>query len=370
MHMKAPKLVFERREDQTVHANLDQLQPSEVSEPIDWWAEIQQYVQKLQQWNEQYRKVEERIPEDKLTQSSREVATQKRSPFKVDYSRRVTYPFEQRANFVAISLLGEGLEIEFVDSASQSRGHAAIPPLKNGRILIEHVSDNPAQHHEPIRWTLTGDIAGAPIKLAGILDERLKRPGANQAVPSHLSLDFHAEGLPAELVQFFAGSSLPMHFEEGSITLAGTLSMDGWNELNVRPVFGFRDVVVSPQAGSQSIVGVSPEVFCRAMNEVGTLEISDLRITGTVANPRVKTGDTLANLVRSGGKAFAKKQIAKGMQMGTEKITQAVDEELDKLNANGTLPPEMGKAVDQVKKGLGDRLKGLPFGEKPGAARK
>jgi hypothetical protein len=368
MHLQAPKLLLERRGDGSMNIDFGEAVPGEQAESADWWTEIQKFVNKIQQTNKQYRKATDKIPEETVEQKANETASQRKSRFHVDYSKRVTYPFQDRPRFVATSLTATGLEINFVDNTQDGQAHGAIPPLKNGQILIENVSDNPSLHNEPIHWTVSGDIDGAPIKLVGILDERRVNGGSQRS--SHLQFDFQADGLPIELAQFFAGRSLPLHFDRGTLNIAANATVNDWNELDVLPAFGFRDAAVSPNPGIHSIAGVNPDVFCRAFNELSTLEINDLHVTGTVAHPSVELGNTVTDLVRSSGKAIAKKQIEKGLQMSSEQISQKIDKELGRIGIKGALPPDAEKTIDEVKKGLGDRLKGLPLGEKSGGVRK
>jgi hypothetical protein len=365
LHVRAPRILLERREDGSMNIDIEN-STSADSPPTDWWEAAQNWMGQIRKWNDERRKMAEKIPQDRLEKNAHDLAAQKRSRFRVDYSQRVTYPFEHMVRFVASEVTGEGLEIHFVDQTSAGRARGAVPPLQNGRIRIENLSDRPAENAAPIRWEVSGDFAGSPIQLTGTLEEHGSHAAGTPA--TRLQLEFRAESLPVEVVQFFAGDSLPLHFDRGALTLAVRADISDWNELDVRPEFGFHDAVVSPRHGTASIAGVRPDLFCRAFNEVNTLDISDLRVTGTVARPHVELGHTITNLVRNSGKAIVKKELDKN----AEKINQAVDKELGKLAGKEGVPPEVGRAVEEVKKGLGDRLKGLPFGEKnkPGTIKK
>ncbi len=365
MHVDAPKLRIERRADGSLNIDFggDEAGPA-TGEPTDWWVAAQRWIEQIRQWDEQRRAIEQKIP-DKVEEKAKEIATKKDSRFRVDYSRRVTYPFENIARLVATKLIGEGLEVAFIDNTLAGRARGAVPPLKNGRIEITNVSDNPAAHPEPVQWQITGEISGAPIRLVGQLDQRATSAGGIHVAKNELQFDFEADGLPLELVEFFAGDSLPLQFERGTLKLATTARISDWDRLNVAPVLGFRDAVAAPRPGARSVAGLDPEIFCRAFNEVGTMEIDDLRVTGTVSQPEVQLGHTLTNLVRNGGRAIAKKQFDRGVQLGTEKLNEAVGKELGKLGgkSGANMPDPTNKVLGGAKDAIGDRLKGLPFGD-------
>jgi hypothetical protein len=240
-----------------------------------------------------------------------------------------------------------------------------VPPLKHGRIEIANLSDNPSAHPEPATWTITGEIAGAPIRFVGRFDRRATAVNGQLAAANQLAFDFEANGLPIELVQFFAGESLPVQFERGSLNLSTSATISDWHRLHVTPVLAVRDAAVVPRRGVRSIAGLDPELFCRAFNELGTIEIDDMQITGTVAQPDVELGHALTNLVKNSGRAIAKKQLDKGIERGKEELNKAVGKELGKFGA-GTdgLPVDVSKGVESVTGGLRDRLKTMPFGER------
>jgi hypothetical protein len=362
--VKAPKLRLERRADGSMNIDFGSEPDRTELEETDWWGGAQKLMQRIQQWSEQHRDLVDTIQRDKVEQNTEEIAAREQSRFRVDYSQRVVYPFQHRARIVATRLVGEELEIAFVDNTPSGLTRGSIPPLENGSILIENLSDMPTTYPQPIRWTIAGNMAGAPIKLIGTLDQRLANPYERSSHRSKLEFDFHADGLPVDVVQFFARESLPLQFDSGTITLTASATILDWNRLDVRPVLAFRNAAVSPRPGVRAIAGVKPDMFCRAFNEIGTLEISDIRVTGTVLKPNVDLGQTVTSLVKNSGKAIAKKQIDRGVQKGSEKLGQVIDKELGKLDGDAELPPEIGKTADALKKGLGDRLKGMPIGEK------
>jgi hypothetical protein len=364
----AAKVALERRADGSMNIDFGPPQPLGETVDTDWWCEAQKLIQKLQRWNDERRELAEKIPDgvqEKLGEKANGTTEPKKSRFKVDYTRRVTYPFQQSARFVATKLVADGVEIAFQDRSPGGQSRPPIPPLENGKIQLENLSDRPTVFTEPVRWTISGEMAGAPIELVGTLDERQVSSGGPVTGGSSLQFKFLADQLPVAVAHFFAGESLPLRFDSGTFKLAATATIADWNVLDVRPVLGFHNATVSPRPGARSIAGVSPDLFCRAFNEVGTFEINDMRVAGTVTSPDVEIGQTLTGLVKSGGKAIARKQMDKAVQKGTEKLNQELDRELGKLGANDSLSPEVGRTVDAVKKGLSDRLKGIPVGERP-----
>ena len=370
LHVRAPKLILERNADGSMNINTVTAETGESETrnvPTDWWATAQKWIDQIQQWDDRRRQIPERIPEE-AKERLEEAARRKASRFRVDYSKRVSYPFDNMVRFVAKRIVGEGLEISFLDHSPDGQPPAAIPPLKNGRIEITDVSDNPIAYSEPIQWTITGEIDNAPIKLSGSFDQRAGRTGDRAGAMSALTFDFEADGLPIQLVQYFAGDRLPVHFDKGRVRVAARGVIGDWNQLDVDPVFGFRDAVVSPRAGARAIAGLDPEMFCRAFNELGTLELKDMHVAGTVRDPDIDIGNTLTDLVRSGGKAIARKQIDKGLEMGAAKVNEALGGQLEKMGV-GKEVLDAGKAVDTLKGGFRGRFNGLPLGDKSGESK-
>ena len=112
------------------------------------------------------------------------------------------------------------------------------------------------------------------------------------------------------------------------------------------------------------IAGFDGEKFCQAVNEVGDLEISDLSIDGTLLRPEFHWGDTIKDLVISGGKAFARKQADKAIEKESRKLQGRLEKEMEKN-------PELKKVLPGIdlektlKKGVGGVLDGILGGKKP-----
>jgi hypothetical protein len=319
----------------------------------DWLATLDKWFQKLHEWERRRREVADKLPPRKAG----EPPTAPQRPA-VNYARRVTYPFDRVPRLAATRIVGEGLVVEFVDSGKQKGRDASPPPLTDGTIVIENLSDRPDAFAEPIRWTIAGRVDGAPVRLAGTLDRRTHFESGRMVANDDLDVDFDAQSLPIALVEFLAGGDLPIRFDSGRMNLAAKLAVSDGDRIHVQPTFGFFDTVVSPRAGVKRILGLEPDLFCQAFNEVRNVEIADIRVAGTLRRPDVDLGETLVDIVKSGGKAVAKRHIDKGLEVGRTKLREAVDEQLDKLGGV--------KAIDELTKdlpgglgqGIGDGLTG------------
>ncbi|MBI4582753.1 MAG: hypothetical protein HY717_01785 [Planctomycetes bacterium] len=351
VNVEVPKLTLERRPDGTINVGeIGEEKPRPPEEkPSDWVGAVREWAKKLKKWEEKRREWQKSRKEPKKEEAKKE---------KVDTATRVTYPFERIARFAAQKISGRGFEIEFRDAA----GGQSIPPLKNGELSIENLSDNPTCYHEPVRWTLKGEIAGAPLELSGHLDLR-SDPNEPAAEPKNeLRFDIKADGLPLELANLFAGSSLPVHFEkEGKLKLSAEVTVLEVDRLNIQPRLGFIDAKVAPNPGVKTIAGFDAHQFCKAFNEVGTFELNDIAIGGTFTAPEIKLGNTLQELVSSGGASFAKKQAQKAIEKGAEKL----EEKLKKAGADKGLDDQTKKILEGATKGAGEKiLKGILGGEK------
>jgi len=172
----------------------------------------------------------------------------------------------------------------------------------------------------------------------------------------------------AKVVQIFAGDSLQASFEKGTANLNAEVSLIGYEQLSVRspgadtPLFALQGVHMKAKPGAK-IAGFEGEQFCRAVNEVGDLEVKDLEIGGTIFKPEFKWGKSIQELVVSGGKAFAKKEAEKAAEKGAQKVQAALDKELKKNPQLKNALPEGFDAKKAVKEGSGGVLDGL-FGKK------
>jgi len=321
--LQAPKLIVTRRKDGSI--NMEEIggppeePPPPEGPPRDW-------VGTIRKWYERIQKVREKLPErSKEPEEERGAAA--------DYSRRATYPFEGRPSFAVRKIAGTGFEIAFTDEASGK----PLPSLQNGTIEIHQLTSSPSVQDEPTRFRIAGDIAGSTLSIGGILDFRGER--------SLFTLDTATGDLPVALIESFIGESLPVKLKSGAISLDAKVLLDGRDKLDVAPKLSLKKVELEAREPGGKVAGVDASSFAQAFNEASTelesIDIQDLRITGSLSSPRFEWGDTVKNLVASGGKAFAKKQAQKGLEMGKE----ALEKELGKSPLGESIKEQM-KGID------------------------
>ncbi len=353
--VRKPLLRIERRADGTINvgeigSDEPEKEAKPASKPIDW-------VKAVGEWAERIRKrVEERKKRE--AEGKKEPEVVRKEPQKglwTDYDRRITYPFEKVPRVVVRKLSAEALEIQFEDQT----GALKPPPITNGKVEIRNLSDRPEHYPEPIELSITGEIEGAPFRIAGRIDLRtIAETGQKK---NDLFLQVQATGVPlGKVIQLFAGESLSATFDKGTADLDAEINLFDFEKLAVRApgadraLFALRDVSMTAKPGAK-IAGFKAEEFCKAVNEVGNLEFKDLEIGGTILSPEFRWGETVKELVVSGGKAFAKKQAEKAIQKGTEKLQEALDKQM-KGKA-----PDLQKKIGEILPG-GDAKKSLQDG--------
>jgi hypothetical protein len=321
--LQAPKLTVTRRKDGSI--NMEEIggppeePPAPEGPPRDW-------VGTIRKWYERIQKVREKLPE-------RSKEPQKDRGAVADYSRRATYPFEGRPSFAVRKIAGTGFEIAFTDEASSK----PLPSLQNGTLEIYELTSGPSVQEEPTRFRIEGDIAGSKLSIGGTLDFRGER--------SLFQLDSASGDLPVSLIESFIGESLPVKLRSGAISLDAKVLLDGRDKLEVAPKLSLKKVTLDAREPGGKVAGMDASSFAQAFNEASTeldsIDFQDLRITGSLSSPRFEWGDTVKNLVASGGKAFAKKQAQKGLEMGKE----ALDKELGKSPLGESIKEQM-KGID------------------------
>lgn len=368
--VEVPRLRIERRPDGSINVGdigeePEKEEPAPETKPTDW-------AKSIREWFERLKKIQEKVGK----REPGEEGEGRRPPEggqegRIDTSRRVTYPYRDVARYVARRVSAEGFEIEFVDQkeggvdAASGEGFLA---LTEGKLEVSNLSEKPSKLDEPIGWVLSGKLAGAPVELSGTLDLRTLDEAEGGSL---LKFKFGGTGLPAALANRFARTSLPIRFQGGELDLVADIRIESLERLDIRPIIGFREVTVQPREGVRKIAGFDADVFCRAFNEAGTFRLEDLRLGGTFSDPEVQIGDSLKQLVVSGGKAFAKKQLDKGLEKGAEEVKKQLDKVLDgkleKAGGSKLLEDLTGRGVqenvDNVKEGLGSGLKGLLGGQ-------
>jgi hypothetical protein len=340
MGLVNPHMEMHRRADGST--NMGDLEGSETEKrdektPEDW-------VRSAIEWYEKLQKIREKLPsgdDEKDTETERE----RQEKFDL-WQRKVEYPFRDRPTYLVRSIYAKELEVTFADEGDPD---SKIPSLTEGVIEITDLSSNPSAHDKPIRLSLEGKLAGSPLSLQTTVDFT----GAT----SVYSLEFAAESLPVSVVEAFIGDSLPVSLAAGNIGIAATLSLDGDEGIMITPKLFFQGVKLAEKPGENKVAGLDAGSFVKAFNEASgalgqeRLEIADLTISGTLSSPKFQWGNTVTDLVRQGGIAFANAQIEKGKALAKKEI----DKGLDKVGAK--LGSEIDKALD--KSGVGDTVKGV-----------
>jgi hypothetical protein len=276
-------------------------------DPRDWVATVRKWIDRIQ-------KVREKLPEKKSGEEE-----EGKAPWSVDYSRGVSYPFQGRPTVEVREIVTKDLEVSFDDATSPQR----LPSLADGRLTIQNLSSSPGVQDEPTQFSLTanlGDVQDA-VGITGTIDLRDGK--------SVFDLKAELRNLPADLVEAFVGSSLPVDLKSGTISVSTDLFLDGTETLRLEPKLGFRDLQLEPKDPEGKIAGLDARKFASAFNqaseELGELEISDLKITGSLASPKFEWGDTVQNLVVSGAKAFAQKKASEGIERARDELDQRLE---------------------------------------------
>lgn len=360
VRVQMPRLTVERREDGAVTVQSDGDEKPDGSakhetptkDPGDWIETADRWFQTIKKWRDRLRKVGIGGEESGDSDDTEGVSTEKETA--EEYSGKVTYPFDRINRLIARRIAGEGLEIAFVDGTRNGVGAKdGGVALKDGVFELLNVSEKPSIHTEQIELNMKATLAGAPVALTGTLDVR-------DTTASKMGLRFAATGLPLTVASYFAGDSLDFLFEDGKVDLVAELSMDDFQKIQIVPTLEFFDARITPRAGAGRIVGVDAETFCAAFNEVGTLKIDDIRVTGNFSGDEidyeVELGDTLKEIVVSGGKNFVRKKASKELDRGVDRLKEALDKELKGVGGSELL----GDDVDRIK----DGLKGIFGGKK------
>ncbi|MBI4606070.1 MAG: DUF748 domain-containing protein [Planctomycetes bacterium] len=347
----APKVAVTRREDGTIDIE-DFGEPEPGAAPPspgelkDWYETAKRWYERLQKAREARKKLPER----------------KRAPrepgYGADYTRGAAYPFEGRPTYAVREITATGFQVTFRDEARRS----PIPPLENGTVTVKEVTSSPGVQSEATSFAVSGQIAGAKLEVQGSLDLRGGK--------SELKLERCDTGdLPASVVDAFVGASLPVKLSGGTVRVSfDRLSLDGAEALEVAPRLAFKGVRLEPRDPAGKIAGLPAAelaaAFNEAMQEMPELEIADLKITGSLASPRLEWGDTVKNLVVSGGKAFARRQFSKEIEKGTEVLRK----ELEKAPVSAEVKEKVKDVLEGLPaKGLpalGEGLKGILGGSK------
>jgi uncharacterized protein DUF748 len=344
-----PLLRLERRADGTINVGeIGQKGPEPTTgKPTDWVGTIKDWAEKLRKREEERRK--------KAEEEKKKPPVAKSTGVRADYTEKVTYPYENLPGAVVRKLKAQALEIRFDDQT----GSMKPPPIKNGTIEITNLSSRPEVMADPINLSISGEVeGGGKIEITSVIDLRKLTEGGLVTEKNLMQFNVKGTGLPLQkVVQAFAGDSLNATFDKGTVDLNAEVRLDHLDALLVHsptagsPLFSLHDVQMTAKPGSK-IAGLDGAQFAQAVNEVGDLDFTDLEIGGTLLKPEFKWGDSIKELVTSGGKAFAKKQAQKGLEKGNEEAQKLIDKQLKNQS------PETKKAVEDAKKKVGGLLEG------------
>ncbi|MBN1441451.1 MAG: DUF748 domain-containing protein [Planctomycetes bacterium] len=342
IRVRAPNLRVDRRPDGSTNigdlagTETEAEAEEEAGEPTDWVAAAKKWYERIQKYREKLsRKKGEGREEGE--DGSPEAAGPER--------RRALYVFEDRPGMVIHEVVAEGLEVDFSDASAPS----PLPSLKNGLVSVTGLSSSPSVHDAPIGFKVEGDLEGSRLSLQGEID-------LTGDVSKYMT-EIRTGPLPASVIQAFVGKSLPVEISAGTVELSAKLGLDGDENLRIEPVLlTFQGVRLGEKAEHSRVAGVDAKRFVTAFNEASgqlgsePIKIADLKITGTLSSPRFEWGETVLDLVRQGGEAFARAQLAKAEQ----KAREAVGEQAEKLRS------ELGEKIDDA---IGKELGDSPLGE-------
>ncbi|MFC1707700.1 DUF748 domain-containing protein [Planctomycetota bacterium] len=266
---------------------------------------------------------------------------------------RAPYVRKDHPAIVVKRLVCDGVEVDVSDEAAEA------PPMRieKARVVVENLSTDPVAYPHPIRIDMDGEIAdsgGAKIGLDGELDVT----GADL----RSSLGLTAQNVPLHMLDALIKGTVPLVLQngmKGSLTMP--LSMESYT-IDWRPAIRLDNIKTQLRDPSQrKIAGLDSGSVLRALNEVGSLNINDIRIHGPLDSPKVELGDTLKTVVTEGGKAYAKRKALEEASKAQAKLGGVISKEADKLRE------KLGE--DEKTKGLLDAGEGLLKGATGGAAK-
>ena len=114
-----------------------------------------------------------------------------------------------------------------------------------------------------------------------------------------------------------------------------------------QPVIELSNLVAKARDPNGKIVGIDAEKVATEVTEAGAFTLKDVKISGTLLEPRIDMGDTLKQIAIEGGKRF----VAKAATAAVDKAADAASKKVEEKLGNG----KAGEAA----KGLLDKGKGL-----------
>ncbi len=341
--LDGPKLTVKRREDGSI--NLEDLgekgpeEPQTSKKPEDWYETAKHWFEKVQKWRE-------RLPELK----GKPKPPRERG-YRADYSRGVDYPFENRPTYAVHELKSTNFRIDFEEEGSQAK----LATFEQGVIAIRELTSSPTTQSAPTSFEISGLLAGTKLSLNGSLDLRGDK--------ADFKLTGDTGDLPVSLIESFLGPSLPVKLKKGTVGVGfPSLALNGLDSLSVAPVLRFKGLELEPKDPRGKIAGLDAGQFVTALNEAMKelgekgLEISDLKISGSLLSPKLDWGNTLQTLVLEGGKAFANKHAGKAIERGKAELEKVLEGKEAKKILDKIPIPGAGDLKDKLKGAKTDDL--------------
>jgi hypothetical protein len=240
---------------------------------------------------------------------------------------RASY-LRRRPLFWLQKLICDGLTISFEDKVSGANDLQ----LRSAHIEMDNVTSDPGLVDDPFAMELIAKLGHskngeAPnSKITVIVEHKIKTKETRIAVT--------LEEIPVEWVDPYIAKSVPLIFfgtTTASLRVEFLLRADG---IEARPSIALQSIqcrVRDPQS-NQKILGLEAKRLARELNVVRDIELTEIRIYGTMDNPRIDFGNTLETLVIQGGKKYALNKGRAEANKGINKADRKVDKKLGKFD--------------------------------------
>jgi hypothetical protein len=289
----------------------------EKAQKQDWLRQAREWVKKLKERIDRRRREKEGKGEKRKG---------------ILYGDVAEYMLPDSPRVVVHRLVADDLEVTFSDAA---RGES-MPGITDATLLAANLSSKPSKLEEPIRVEVCGKLSTpGPVPDSREKKDKSGESGGPPTVDIRGEIDLRGETgryrltangarLPVKILRALYDRSLPVHLQKGLLDLTANAEVRGFEALQILSRLNIADVHMEPKEEEERILGLESGRFCRELNEAGSFEVPDLKVTGSVLQPRVHWGDTMKNIVLTGGKNYAKKRMKEAMEKGKEKLKEKV----------------------------------------------
>lgn len=297
----SPDTVEERRKRPEVVDRISE-RAKEAARKRDWVNEIERLLKKLEE-------LRRRRP-NRPPAPPREVKPSR-------HGRKVEFPALNTEPRIHIKLIEiDGIRIELKDKVTRFD----LPALVNGRITMTDFAIRQRLAPEPLMLDMAFGLEDTPesiISATFALD-------LSEAAPKTF-LDIQAASIPLERIKTITRWSLPVEFQAGAATFRSEFALDGLNLAgNVHAAC--LDIRASV-AGSERIIGLSPNNFERFLNSIGYLDL-DFNVYGPLYALSSDLQYAVATFFETHGVRIAGDYLQKRVQ--TE-IDRRIGDEKDKF---------------------------------------